>query len=346
MEQRHYPDNKSMTMKTLQYLALLLSLTMAMASCSGDSFKIDGKLANFDSGMVRVIFPTDSGMVDEWVNVDNKGKFSYKGAVADPVIVSLLDSRSHLLVMLVATSGDHIKVKGDAAQPKTIKIKGSKVNEDWQLFRDEHATFYSNPNPSRLNAAIEKYVREHPADMLSTVLLMADYRDYGDGEKVNAMLKGIEVKARPGSLVHSFEGNSVRARGKGLPHIVTLTLLKHGGDFEEISLVDHMSLISFWANPQDNRSALINKLSGAGEDIRVIDVLTESDTLRWHQTIAADPKEWKHYWAPGGPLEQGVQLLGIKTLPWYAVTDSTGLVTYSGPNLDAALGKVTVKSEQ
>ena len=333
-------------MKTLQYLALLLSLTMAMASCSGDSFKIDGKLANFDSGMVRVIFPTDSGMVDEWVNVDNKGKFSYKGAVVDPVIVSLLDSRSHLLVMLVATNGDHIKVKGDAAQPKTIKIKGSKVNEDWQLFRDEHAAFYTDPNPSRLDAAIEKYVREHPADLLSTVLLMADYSDYSDVDKINAMLKGIDVKVRPGSLVQSFEGRSMNAQTSHLPRIMALKLVKHGGDFEDVSLVDRMTLISFWANPQDNRSALINKLNQVGEGIRVIDVLTESDTLRWHQTIAADPKEWKHYWAPGGPMEQDVQLLGIKTLPWYAVTDSTGLVTYSGPSLDAALGKVTVKSEQ
>ena len=346
MEQRHYPDNKSMTMKTLQYLALLLSLTMAMASCSGDSFKIDGKLANFDSGMVRVIFPTDSGMVDEWVSVDKKGKFSYQGAVADPVIVSLLDSRSHLLVMLVATSGDHIKVKGDAAQPKTIKIKGSKVNEDWQLFRDEHAAFYTDPNPSRLDAAIEKYVREHPADLLSTVLLMADYSDYSDVDKINAMLKGIDVKVRPGSLVQSFEGRSMNAQTSHLPRIMALKLVKHGGDFEDVSLVDRMTLISFWANPQDNRSALINKLNQVGEGIRVIDVLTESDTLRWHQTIAADPKEWKHYWAPGGPMEQDVQLLGIKTLPWYAVTDSTGLVTYSGPSLDAALGKVTVKPEQ
>ena len=138
----------------------------------------------------------------------------------------------------------------------------------------------------------------------------------------------------------------MNAQSSRLPRIMALKLVKHGGDFEDVSLVDRMTLISFWANPQDNRSALINKLNQVGEGIRVIDVLTESDTLRWHQTIAADPKEWKHYWAPGGPMEQDVQLLGIKTLPWYAVTDSTGLVTYSGPSLDAALGKVTVKSEQ
>ena len=333
-------------MKYLQYLALLLSLTMAMASCSGDSFKIDGNLANVDGEMVRVVFPTDSGMVDEWAIVDKKGKFSYQGAAADPVIISLLDNHSHVLVTLVASNGDHIKVKGDASQPKTIKIKGSKVNEDWQLFRDEHAAFYSDPNPSRLDAAIEKYVREHPADMLSTVLLMADYSDYSDVGKINAMLKGIDVKVRPGSLVQAFDGGSKKAQPNRLPRIMALKLMKHGGDFEDISLVDHMTLISFWANPQDNRSALINKLNDVEEGIRIIDVLTESDTLRWHQTIAADPKEWKHYWAPGGPLEQDVQLLGIKTLPWYAVTDSTGLVTYSGPSLDAALGKVAVKSEQ
>ena len=56
------------------------------------------------------------------------------------------------------------------------------------------------------------------------------------------------------------------------------------------------------------------------------------DTLRWQQAISADPASWKHYWAPGGPLEPGIQLLGISMAPWFAVIDSTGLVTYSGPD--------------
>ena len=328
-------------MKTLQYLALLLSLTMAMASCSGDSFKIDGKLANFDSGMVRVIFPTDSGMVDEWVNVDNKGKFSYQGAVADPVIVSLLDSRSHLLVMLVATSGDHIKVKGDAAQPKTIKIKGSKVNEDWQLFRDEHAAFYTDPNPSRLDAAIEKYVRENPTDMLSTVLLVSDYSDYSDRAKVNKMLKSIDAKARPESLATALGGASEWSAKQVLPRLTTLNLVKHGGGFEEIKLTDRVSLLFFWANPQTQRDVINRQLDAVDDAVHVVDVLTESDSLKWHKTIAGEDRA--HYWAPGGPLEQGIQLLHISSLPWYAVTDSTGLVTYSGPDLKAALDKVAMK---
>lgn len=338
---------KNMKMKYLQYLALLLTLTVAMVSCSGDGFKIDGDITNIEGDALRVIFATDSGMVDEWVNIEKNGKFSYRGNVSEePVIVSLLDKRSHLVTMLVASSGDHIKVKGDATKAISVKVKGTKLNEDWQLFRDEHAAFYTDPNHSRLDAAIEKYVREHPADMLSTVLLMADYSDYSDGDKIKQMLKGIDVKARPASLVQSFEELPESVQRKHLPRIMSLKLVKHGGNFEEISLVDRMTLLSFWANPQDNRSALIGKLNGAGEGIRIIDVLTESDTLRWHHTIADDPKEWQHYWAPGGPLEQGVQMLGITSMPWYAVTDSTGLVTYSGPSVDAAIKAMSPATAQ
>ena len=329
-------------MKCLQYLAPLLTLAVAMAACSNDGFKIDGDLANIDGTAVKVIFMSDSGIIDKWVNADKKGKFIFEGHTAEPVLVNLLDRMGKPLTMLVAVNGDHLKVSGDAGKEKrNIKVKGNRLNEDWQLFRDEHKAFYDDPNPSRLDAAIEKYVREHPDDMLSTVLLLADYSDYSDREKVSALLNGIKEEARPKSLTLSLEGNNRGNRLTGhLPRLMTINLMAHGGDFEKIKLTDQTTLIHLWANPQEQRQAVIDKLKGMAEGVRIIDILAESDTMRWHEAIAADPVGWKHYWAPGGPLEQDIQLLGFTSVPWYAVTDSTGLVTYSGPSLDAALSKI------
>ena len=318
---------------------LLLLLVAVLTSCSGDSFKIEGNIANLGGGAVRVVFRGDSGVVDEVITLDKKGKFAFEGTSQQPVIVNLLDRKNDLLTAVVAANGDHLKIKGDASKAMSVKVKGNKINEEWQLFRDEHASFYTDPNPSRLDAAIEKYVREHPAEMLSTVLLMTDYSDYGDRYKVDQMLKGIDAKARPESLTQSF---LPQERKKNvLPRLMTLTLVKHGGNFEEIKLTDRVTLISLWANPQQERNTLVNKLQNLDKAVRVIDVLAESDTLRWHQTIADDPEGWLHYWAPGGPLEQGIQLLGITSMPWFAVTDSTGLVTYSGPDLTAATRAAT-----
>lgn len=316
---------------------LLLLIAAALASCTNDSFKIDGKIDNLDDGAVKVVFYGDSGIVDELVEMDKKGHFSFKGVSSQPAIVNVLGHQGEVLATLVAVNGDHIKINGDAGKAKKIKISGNRLNEEWQLFRDEHAAFYADPNPSRLDAAIEKYVREHPGDMLSTALLMADYSDFSDQEKVSTMLKSIESDARPESLTIALGDDPTGNKKQLMPRLMTMTLMKHGGDFEEFKLTGHITFFNFWANPQNERKTLIDKLQALDESIQVIDVLTESDTLRWHQTIGSDPKNWKHYWAPGGPLEQGVQLLRISSVPWFAVTDSTGLFTYSGSDISAAI---------
>ena len=330
-------------MKCLQYLWLLLALALTMAACSNDSFKIDGILANFNGKSIRVIFLSDSGVVDEWTDVDQKGKFTFEGHAALPVLVSLLNRQGQPLTMLVAKNGDHLKVKGDASKAMGLSIKGNRLNEDWQIFRNEHKAFYTDANPSRLDAAIEKYVRDNPDDMLSTVLTVADYSDFSDRDKVNKMLKSIHAQARPESLTGGFAGKTAATRAGHMPRLMTLTLFKDGTTSEEIKLTGKTNFIHLWTLPQDKRSVFIQRLQGMDADFGVIDVRAESDTMSWHQTIANDPGTWKHYWAPAGPLEQGIQLMGVSSLPWYAVTDSTGLVVYSGPSLDAALNKVVMK---
>jgi len=313
-----------------------------LTSCNNDSFQIDGTVAGLQGAVVKVLFEGDSCIVDEWADVDKKGHFSYTGTSTQPVMVTLLSAQGDHLMTVVAVNGDHLKLKGDAAAAMSFKVKGSKVNEDWQLFRDEHQAFYTDPNPSRLDAAIEKYVREHPSDMLSTVLLMADYSDFTHVDKVRKMLNGIDVKARPQSLTRAFTANHLMKRNPdNLPRLMTLNLVTPRGNFEEINLMGKMTLISLWANPQNDRKASLRALAevddGSASKFQVIDILAEGDTLRWRSTIAADPEAWKHYWAPGGPLEQGIQLLGINSMPWFAVTDSTGMVTYNGSDLNAAI---------
>lgn len=322
---------------------ILLLLTTVLASCSSDSFKIDGTLANLDGTAVRVVLMTDSGMVDELADVDKKGKFSYQGQSSQPTVISLMNQRGDVLATVVAANGDHLKMKGDASKAMGVKVKGNRLNEEWQLFRDEHQAFYTDVNHSRLDAAIEKYVREHPDDMLSTVLLLVDYSDHGNRDKVGKLLKDINIEARPKSLTRLFVSDPMKSKKANLPRLTTLTLWKHGGGFEEVKLTDRMTLLTLWAQPQKNRNAVTAQVRALQEKtdgkVHVVDVLAESDTLRWHNTIAGE--DWPHYWAPGGPLEQGVQALGITSLPWYAVSDSTGLIVYSGPSLNEAMGKVT-----
>lgn len=337
----------SKAMKKIQFLSALLMVAMltVFTSCDSDSFKIDGNLAGIEGNKVRIVFQGDTGIVDGWSDVDKKGHFAFKGEARQPVLVNVLTINGEPLIAVVATNGDHVKLNGDAARAMGVHVKGTRLNEQWQLFRNEHLAFYTDPNPSRLDAAIEKYVREHPRDMLSTVLLVADYSDYSDNGKMSELLRGIDQASRPQSLTMLLPENSRGRKSANLPRLMSLTLAQQGGVFREVQLTGRMTLLALWANPSSHRSAALQPVIDMGNEsarkFRVIDILAEADTLRWHQTIAADPADWQHYWAPEGPMDQGIQLLGINILPWFAVTDSTGLVTYSGPNLSMALTHLT-----
>ena len=112
-------------MKKIQSLSLVLLLLAMLASCTSNSFKIDGNLANLEGSMVRIVFEGDSGLVDELVNADKKGHFTFKGSASQPTLVNVLSHRGKPITMVVAANGDHIKVKGDARKAMDVAIKGN-----------------------------------------------------------------------------------------------------------------------------------------------------------------------------------------------------------------------------
>jgi|GEM_PF-451786 len=338
-------------MKTASpYLLIILSLLtlLATSSCGKkNAFKLDAKLANLQPDEVRVIYQNDSGIVDMWVPL-SQGKLSYQGTdVSQPVLLTVLDRKSQVLAYAVVQAGDHVKMSGDASKQHAVKVTGTKLNERWQLFRDEHAAFYADPNPSRLDAAIEKYIGENQSDMLSTVLLLVDYSNLTNRQHVDEMLKSISDEARPASLTQSYEALSSGKRS--LPRVPQLKLWQRG-NYEEVSLLGHTTLLYLWTRSREvtARNAVVNELKelAANTAVTVADVLIESDSIMWSKTIAGDSVAWQHYWAPCGPQDGSLRLLGITSTPWFTVTDGDGLVAYNGVNLQQACRIAREKCEQ
>jgi len=319
---------------------LVVACALLVTSCSGDSVKVEGQLSNLEGSVLRVIAITDSTVVGQKVDVNPKGKFSTSiDGVSQPTIVTVLNHRNELLANAVAEKGGHIKLQGDASKPQAIKVTGSDLNERWQLFRDEHAAFYSDPNPSRLDAAIQKYVRENPTDILSTVLLMADYSNLTDRSAMDAMLSSLNPKARPASLVRAYKAMEPALTSRPVSRMMNLMLWRNGS-FDELTLVGRITLLYLWTTGSDNRAAVVDAIKQAsrqaGTSLQVADVLVESDTIRWHRTVAGDSASWHHYWSPGGPQDASLSQLNITTTPWFVVVDATGSIAYNGNDVQQA----------
>lgn len=65
-------------------LMIVVLLVAMLSSCSSNEFKIDGNIANLNDGVVRIVFHGDSSIVDELIDLDEKGRFSFKGCQHSP----------------------------------------------------------------------------------------------------------------------------------------------------------------------------------------------------------------------------------------------------------------------
>lgn len=328
-------------MKWIIYCALAAVVAL-MSACDNSTFKISADIAGMGNQNIHVVFLGDSGVSDAFIPVTD-GKFKIKGNSHDMTVVGILDSQNKPLFRIAVSGGETVEVTGDINSPHHYRCKGSDAAEQWMDFERENAKLYDMADRSQLDRAIEKYVKENPKNVVSTLLLVADY---SNAEAALKLLDKVAVEARPESLVMSID-RMYAVQDKVSKQIHTMMLCSLNGEFEPlVPASSGATLIYWWTDYTPSRRddiRAIKKLSEQyGERLMVADVSLMPDTMGWRPTIKADTTQWKHYWAPGSILDQAVEPLHLRSLPVCIIADSTGRQIYRGndiKDITSTLGK-------
>lgn len=304
-----------------------------MASCSGDGFTIEAQLDGVPERTVIIAYQGDDGIITDNVTLEKGNAINYHGSSQDYTLVSMWDMQGQLIAQLVTRDGDDITVKSDGMQLPTHEVKGNKVTEQWIKFRKDHQQDYDSQNYAAIDRLIEQQIKQHPDQLLSTVLLVADYSQFDDSKQVSRLLQAIQADVRPQQLVASLE--ALMAQKAAMPDkIDRLTLYRHAQGIDELQPDGKRLVMLLWSRDDKSHAvdvaALRNK---AGEGVTLADILVDTDTTRWSATLRTDSANWSHWWAPGGMMDAGLGGIVVSRTPWYVVVDSTGRITQSAAKL-------------
>jgi hypothetical protein len=72
----------------------------------------------------------------------------------------------------------------------------------------------------------------------------------------------------------------------------------------------------------------------------IADLSADGDTIAWRRSVAADSASWLQGYVPGGLGSTLAVDLGVTTLPYFAVADSSGRLLYAGPSMSKAIAKL------
>lgn len=325
---------------TAFHTIVALAILGIIATACSSQFKIEGNIKNLGNQNVLMVWATADG-VKEVRTVAADGKFQFKGATPDPALVAIYDSQSKLIAHFVMEDGDHVQLRGDLNDRHAIEVKGTDVNERWYDFIAEHRTQYDDFSHHALDAAIEKYVAENPSDLLSTLLLMVDYSQLNNQQKMTQMLSKISAEAKPEWLMRTYTRLTAK-KPKAGAKVTSLLLLEDTGDFGSLSATTaKATLLYLWVNNSSHNSEAsgVTKLAEEYTDksqLQIADIYIDPDTASWRAYTKNDGSTWRHFWAPEGPLNSQLKPLCVSSTPLYVVTDSVGNVKYNGGDITEA----------
>ncbi len=347
---------------------ILLIMSVILASCKkDDTFSVEGELTNGATINMRAIY-YDNSTLQNAIFPTDKGKFTFKGNATKGVVVELLTNDYKLLGRFYAQAGDKIKIKANPKSPAKIQIEGNEVSERWAKFLNKNAGTFDSMDALAINTLIEKYVKANPDDLVSTLLVITSYNASINPVGAEKLLATIKPQARPEYLVEGYTLTLGRVAKTAVEARVTpFSFIDAADSLATFNPSQQRNAMLVFTNERSRnvdsvRDAIHNaaRKATSSQQLRVVDFSLASDTLAWHRLLREDtlsvkpdktlklgqkpplPRTKKtdilvYGWAAGSLAAAAVERLGIPSLPYFIVVDSTGTQIYRGTSVNSAL---------
>lgn len=328
-------------MKNLAYIAI----SFALLCCTGHpkEARLEGEFANLEQGEF-LIYSTDEALdrLDTLRIVD--GIFSYTLPTVQPATLHILYPNQSELVVF-ASPGDEIAIKGDAQNLSEVEVSGSEDNELYTEFRQET----NGKSGEETKNIAHNYILEYPTHAVSRYLFTTYYLcDEEASVKETTALYDSLCRACPDDLALSKLSSRVRSLGllrvgNPLPDFSLTLKPGHGGNGTEqrtIKKDDYngkLLLIAFWANWKGGSAGAIyrarrlrRELKGKGKDIELISYSLDADESQLYRNEERDSIDFPSYCdflSLSSPL---VQKWGIRELPYIILVTPDGNIAASG----------------
>lgn len=316
-------------------------LALLLTACDDNNrFVVKGDVADKATMNIRFVYAAD-GHLNNVLTASRDGEIEFVGQAPHGTVVEVLDNNYRVLCRFYAIDGDKdIGLYINPKSPAESKIDGNDVNDAWQDWKDSNIKVLKSRDNAAINAAVTRYVKQNPDNLLSAILLTSEYDARLDPEGAAMLLRTIRPEARPSWLtgyntMHNYdEAEALKIKLLPMPY------LSSGDSVATFNpKAKKRSLLAFTNEHSGRRDSIIpalRKIASRG-DVALVDMRLETDTLTWKRSLRADSIKWTTGWGAGSVAMPGVDRLRIPSLPYFIVCDNTGKQLYRGRSVTAAV---------
>ena len=321
---------------------------LCLAACSKDyTYRIEGKLSHLTEPTLYAVFENEQEkMVDTILCADN-GTFELEEQAAGFHSVTLFFEGRSRWVTAYLEPGKTISIEGDAQAPLLLQVKGGKINDRLAAFKKKQADLFREMNSLtqqlgeqentveqteatarladvnlRLSEAAAAYVKAHPDEEASVVLIQSFFADPDDTRKIDELLALLDPQLKDFYLVKELEQFSARSKRIALEAEAPDFTVKniYGQSLSLDSFPDSYLLLAFiapWCDMCQTEDLSLDKVAThyPKDKLSILLVSLDDHPQSVREMIAKDSITWNVVTDSAGQAMQLIDLYNVSALP-------------------------------
>lgn len=348
-------------------LVLIIGAILCLSSCGKDvAYRIEGKLSNLEDQTLYAVFEKDDYKIVDTITCTKPGHFEIEQSQDGFNCVTLFFENKEHWITAYLQPGATISISGDARYPLLLQVKGGKTNEKLSGLRKEFAPLLKELtdlseqlNSKEVNNTIEEtdiasrmanvnlqlselamaYVKDHPDEEASVVLIQLFFSDPDDTRKMDELLALLDPKLKNFYLTKELEHYSSRAKRTVLGAEAPGFSLKdiYGKPVSLDSFPQKYLLLAFtapWCDMCQTEDLLLDQVAMKYPkeqlDILLISLDDNPDDVR--NVLQKDSIQWNLVTDSAGQAAMMIDLYNVSALPRCFLIDDEGKIILKTEN--------------
>lgn len=358
---------KSILEEMIKKLALIIGVVFCLSSCGKDvAYRIEGKLSNLEDQTLYAVFERDDYKVVDTIVCTKPGHFEIEQSQEGFNCVTLFFENKEHWTTAYLKPGTTVSISGDARYPLLLQVKGGKTNDKLSQIRKEMApmlkelTDLSNQlNNKATNNMIEEtdiasrmanvnlqlceyamaYVKDHPDEEASVVLIQLFFTDPDDTRKMDELLALLDPKLKSFYLTKELEQYSNRAKRTALEAEAPDFAVKdiYGKPVSLDSFPQKYLLLAFtapWCDMCQTEDLLLDQIvmKYPKDKLDVLLISLDDNPKEVRKVLAKDSIKWNLVTDSAGQGAMLIDLYNVNALPRCFLIDDEGKIVLKTEN--------------
>jgi peroxiredoxin len=347
----------------MKRIHLIISLLALLSSCGGDVvYRIDGKLTNLEDPLVYAVFESEDRSLVDSVLCHRPGQFRFmQNQTGFNEVTFFFENRSRWFTVYLEPN-EKVTLTGDAHFPGLLQAKGGRLNNELAaiakklapLLKEQQALLgRENNNPADPNAVTSElanvnlqlseqaldYIREHPAETASAVLIKTFLLDPDDTRQLDELLVTLSPELKDFYLVKELEQYSIRAKrtslGAEAPDFKVKNI--YGEWLSLDSFPQKYLLLTFtapWCDMCQTDELYLDEIDKKYPDEQLAQLLVslDDDMAALRELMKQDSIRWNLVTDSAGQATMMVDLYNVSALPRSFLIDGEGKIILKTEN--------------